>query len=116
MSAVETLALRRTHGYVGTYRHLDKWEDIGTIEMLSSATVNTDEEDHCEPMRTTHHVIVDAQGMGNRMIVKALRDHFSVSGCAHEHDCCGCRSYYAGKIKRRTGDLWCVEVDSSRNF
>jgi hypothetical protein len=140
------LELRLTHGYVGTYKHLDKWLTLGTIDEIGSRELplSTEEEnDHCEPKRREVFVLVSInqkeadfynrwlesgdwlaevgafEQWVDRQIALAIGDVYSSSGCAHEYDCCGCRSYSASdaqRIARGEKDLWRVVVGSSRNF
>ena len=114
-STMGTLSIRVTNKYVGRYRHLDQWQEIGTYEILKSHTVCTDEEDICEPQLTTHEVLVTSSSP-EADVRKALDSEFTLAGCAHDWDCCGCRSFHTRKTERVTGDLWCVEVSSSRNY
>lgn len=110
MSQKSKLARRLTHKYVGTYRHLDEWEEIGTIEQI-----HREVEVHDDFQITTLWLIVDSDRPESE-IEQAIRDHFNVSGCAHTHDCCGCTSSFVRSLVRRTGDLWKVEVYSYQNY
>lgn len=113
-----TLEKRLTHTYVGTYQHLDRWETIGTGDEIGSRELplsEEEEEDYCEPRRREVFILVKSDKPEDD-IKQALHDSYTQHDCHHEYDCCGCRSYYARDIKRLTGDLWRVEVYSSRNF
>lgn len=135
---MQSLSLRLTHIYVGTYRHLDKWLEIGTFDELGRRELPLpaeDEDDPCEPRKHELFVFVkpspelhelwlqhkpaaselDAFRFGERKIAQALRDMHTSHGCAHDWDCCGCRSYSA-EAERFSGDVWRVVVSSSRNF
>lgn len=119
MNVSEDLEIRLTRKYVGTYKHLDEHETIGSLRRIGTEVVNTDgpdDGDCTDSRRHTHHVIVEAPGRSDDEISQALHDMHTSWGCAHEYDCCGCRSYMTTGATRVTGDLWCVEVSSSRNF
>lgn len=116
----ETLAVRLTHGYVGTYKHLDKWEDIGTIQVLTSNELPPIEEEEGDASASSGHeiyaIVRTFHDSTDREIAGALIDTYSSHDCAHDYDCCGCRSFSARNAKRVTGDLWRVEVWSWRNY
>lgn len=112
------LSLRVSHRYVGTWRHLDQWRVIGVYNKIKSETINSDatSEDICEPLDHVHSVQVIAAGATDEDIVKALTSEFTMVGCSHEWDCCGCRSYYANQVSKMADGRWEVRVHSSRNF
>lgn len=115
------LSKRLTHTYVGTYQHLDKWQWLGSVDEIGSRELpdaEPDEADPCEPRAREVFVLVKdvADDVSESDIRQALHDTYTSWGCAHEYDCCGCRSYRAGDVERVTGNLWRVEVFSSRNY
>lgn len=118
------LSIRLTKKYVGTYSHLDDWESIGSFKVLASNTVDHNTEDDCEepdvcePQTTTAFVEVQAPGETEERIRQALRETNTKAGCHHEHDCCGCRSYYVSDegIEHLKGAIWRVTITSSRNY
>jgi hypothetical protein len=117
------LSKRTSHKYVGTYQHLDAWEDIpATAELIGEGEAEiTDPEDMCEPTRQRLHYLVtcDAMVVDEKDVRKALEDEHSSHGCAHDYDCCGCRSYTALATRLMTEldkQLWQVEIASSRNY
>jgi hypothetical protein len=115
---MQTLSLRLTHSYVGTWQHLDKWEGLGSIDEIGSRELPLNEEqenDHCEPKGREVFCLVTSEAEDAKIIC-ALHDTYTQWGCSHEYDCCGCRSYTAQDVKRVTGNLWRVEVWSSRNY
>lgn len=115
----QALSVRRTHRYVGTYQHLDEWDDIGTINTLSSVNIDLDPQgdDACDPMETLHVVEVTTdQPEPLNLVCEALRASFTSAGCHHEWDCCGCRSYYASEIHHAYNNRFVVSVHSSRNY
>jgi hypothetical protein len=114
----QTLSLRETSKYVGTYRHLDEWRDIGRFEELGRVDLGiTDPEDMCEPRKG--YILVSVapvqKGPTRAEILRALADEFTIDGCAHEYDCCGCRSSRASAHHVK-GNVYCVEITSSRNY
>jgi hypothetical protein len=110
------LNLRSTRQFADGYAHMDKWEEVGSMEDISSKTVESDDgEDLTEPRKTTLHTIITSKA-DDEKIKAAIYDTFTVSNCKHEYDCCGCRSFRVTSAKRVTGDLWCVEIGSSRNY
>lgn len=111
-----TLSRRLTQKYVGTYRHLDEWQEIGSYTVLSTDT--TPGKDLEESLTSVHMVLIDeeADKAGVVQIDRALHDEFTVSDCHHDYDCCGCRSFRTHEAKPITGRLWCVTVHSSRNY
>lgn len=111
----QTLAIRKTHTYVGSYDHLDSWEDIGSFARISHESVSTDEEDACDPHSSKTVVAVESDSPREE-IREALLSSFTKAGCAHEYDCCGCRSFYAREATPVGKGMWCVEVDSRRNY
>lgn len=126
---MQALELRLTHGYVGTWKHLDKWLYLGRIDEIGTRElpVKEDEEDPdpCDPKRHEIFALVEIDqdsadfharwtAPGNpdysvedgayekwveKQIEQALHDVYSSHGCDHEYDCCGCRSYSAGDIE-----------------
>lgn len=117
---MDTLEIRLTNRYVGTYQHEDEWLVIGSYEITYSEKWIKQEEDgydSVDAMKVYHHVTVNSDASVED-IGKALQDTFTMAGCHHEYDCCGCRSYYASKPKRISDDssVWLVEVNSWRNF
>ena len=114
---MQTLKIRRSHSYVGTWKHLDKHDTVGAYETLSSKSWISDPEDYCEPMTHKHIVRVKREpGVPLRDIKNALYDEFSAWGCDHEYDCCGCRSYSTNSVRKLMNGTYLVVVHSSRNF
>lgn len=112
---MNTLSIRETNTYVGSYRDLDKWRGIGTYRIASTQNSHTDGEDICEPMTHLHRVEVWSS-VTDEEIRKALSDEFTRWGCAHDWDCCGCRNYAAREVRKIAAGLWEVEVHSLRNY
>ena len=117
---MSTLKLRVTNKYVGTYQHEDVWNDLGSFEITYTerwVKEQEDEQDFTEPLKQIHTVYVESDAPVEE-ISQALQDTFTVAGCHHEYDCCGCRSYYAKKPMRISDDscVWSIEVNSWRNY
>ena len=133
---------RLTRGYVGSWQHLDQWEKVADMDEIGQRELpRTEEEmqDPCEPVTREVFVVVTLPSDGKlqeeweklnggvmkvdgyldwirHKIIRALHDTYTKHGCSHEHDCCGCWSYYVRNAKRVTGDLWRVVVFASRNY
>lgn len=112
----ETLSKRITHRYVGTYRHLDQWEEVGTMsEILSTVVPPSESEDGSAGPKTTKLITVDSSHP-KKEIERALRDRFTKQGCAHDYDCCGCASHSVSRVKKVAAKLYEVEIHTSYNF
>jgi hypothetical protein len=115
--SVQTLEIRQTRTYVGSYRHLDQWKRVGACQVIQRSARVLDEEDPCEPTEILNIVCVEAEpGVRSAEVEQALRDTFSSAGCAHEWDCCGCWSSYAKQVSRLDRDRYQVVVSASRNY
>lgn len=116
---MQTLSIKKTNKYVGTYDYLDEWQEIGTYEVLQRGTLedtNPDEEDYCDA-GTAAHVIKVTSAADDDDIRRALESSFSKHGCHHDYDCCGCISTSARAVKDAYGDgRWIVITNSSRNY
>ena len=115
----EELCLRKTHRYVGTFKHEDEHERVGTVMTEAKQTLEpvvADKEDPCEPLTTILFVFVQPDKGREKDVKQALLDHFTAWGCAHEYDCCGCWSYRASEALRLGKGYWRVTVGSSRNY
>lgn len=115
------LRVRNTRAYVGTYQHLDDWTDIGRFIQTASGDVLQpgDADDICEPHTLVLTGLVELdQPVDDETVAQALRDTFTSEGCGHEYDCCGCRSFRVGDVKRCSEELplWTLLVHSSRNY
>ena len=119
VSHPQTLSLRRSHQYVGTWQDLDRWESIGSYMAVAWCSWSTDPDDMCEPIANISRVWVNTGSHSASIddIKQALRDTLTQSGCSHEYDCCGCRSYYVSRCdyEPESGE-WLVTVSSSRNY
>jgi hypothetical protein len=114
---MNTLSIKITNTYVGSWDHLEKWRDIGSFEVVRSHRVEGDPEDMCEPLTDFKQVQVSREaGVSDEDVRCALRDSFTKVGCSHDWDCCGCRSYRVSRIKPYPGDVWVVVIHSSRNY
>lgn len=122
---MQTLELRLTHVYADTWRNEDEWKDIGEYEIVSTQKwreiTDDDDFDATEPLKHIYEVVVVPNGAGRLDdIDQALIDAFSHSGCHHEYDCCGCRSFSAQKpeylYKHEDGWHYRVTVNSYRNY
>lgn len=115
---MKTLSIKITDKYVGSFQHLDEWRDVASYEIVRTQRLPVDDpDDICEPILLRHSLIVRPKhGATDEEIKQAIRSTFTQWGCAHEYDCCGCRSHAARKAKKVKDGIWSVEVFSSRNF
>ena len=115
------LKRRLTNKYVGTYQHEDEWEYIGRYTILSSERWRlecNEDPDPTDPMKHFYTIKVEdvLEGYTIKDVEEAIKDSFSKIGCHHEHDCCGCRSYYAKNPIHQITDYYKLEVNSWRNY
>lgn len=119
---MDTLELRMTHKYVGSYQHEDMWKAVGTFEVTHTEKwrlVQEEEGDPTNPLKHIYQVMVSPSEEATvEEVRQALQDSFTQVGCHHEYDCCGCRSFYATRPVQLSDDnfLWQVEVNSWRNY
>lgn len=126
-----SLKLRRTHGYVDAYRHLDKEMFLGDVTVMQKSMQRTDTDedpDPCEPTRIMLLVEIKLENRDhsqplvfNSDIKKALRDTFTHWGCGHEHDCCGCWNTAVTDVVPLRDDEnparhWVIIQSSLRNY
>jgi hypothetical protein len=116
---MQTLQLRLTHVYADTWRHEDKYENIGEYSIRTKDTYIKVEEDGStditEPMKVIY--LIDVESKADQLDVRrALAEMFTNIGCHHEYDCCGCRSFYAKAFPQDYNGLYRVEVNSMRNY
>lgn len=114
---LQSLDIRVTHKYVGTCSDLDIWESIGQF-VIDGTITDLDHESLEAQMTQTHRVRVfpASEGTSVQRIRGALRDAFTKSGCHHDHDCCGCRSFHVVALTQLHGNVWIVETSSSSNY
>lgn len=92
------LSLRLTHRYVGTHAHLDKWHDIGTVNLTPGRQVRPG--NGYDEGGTYVRWATLPRGMNRRAAVRALEHTLSRWGCSHDWDCCGCASYSTRVLHR----------------
>lgn len=109
------LEIRETRKYVGTYQHEDRWRVVGTGKVIAQGKTETDPEDETEGHSVTRFIEVTTEST-DAEIKQALKDTFTMSGCHHEYDCCGCWSSRATKVEKLKDNLWMVVIAASRNF
>lgn len=118
---METLSIRKTHKFVGTWQHEDEWEYVGDFENVATVTNDIEDEngpgsDPCAPQMTTRIGIIHHEGKSNEAIEKAIHDTFTQWGCDHEWDCCGCRSYRVHEVQYIGKNYWRVDIYSAQNY
>ena len=107
------LSRRMTHRYVGTYRHLDKWRDIGTATLTPQREV--DPGNGYDEGGTYIRWATLPKGIDRDAACRALEDTMSQWGCAHEYDCCGCASYTT-RVLHRHGRRVVLKTRVSFNY
>ena len=97
MASIIAVELRKTHKYVGTWKHLDDHEYLGVAKVLRGRELVQPlayyEEPSHGPVRLFSVIV--PRGVDRKKWEHALTDTFSSWGCSHEYDCCGCASYSA---------------------
>jgi len=117
---LHTIALERrlSHKYVGTYKYLDWHKPVGSLTVkVEKWDRDEDGDDACDPVTTTMVVeVATDEPQPLKLICDAIRDTFSSQGCAHDYDCCGCRSTYTSEVAHIIDNKFYVETHSSRNY
>lgn len=106
---------RLTHRYVGTWKHLDEHQYIGTVKLTPTREIRPADG------MTDGTVYVRfgrlPAGMPQRQraaLASAVADSFTSVSCSCEHDCCGCASYRTEAIA--TGRRLMVRTTVTRNY
>lgn len=89
------LFTRLTHRFVGTYKHEDAHRYVGRAKLLPMRTLREPRENDFSDGGTYIARAVLPRGVSREVAMRALRDTLTSEGCAHEWDCCGCRSQWA---------------------
>jgi len=109
----QDLSVRVTHRYVGTYRHLDEWRDVGTATLTPARLVR--EAEDFDEGGTYLRWATFPRGQDIDASIRAVEDVLTSSGCAHEWDCCGCPSVYT-RVKHRHGRRAVFETRVTYNY
>lgn len=107
------LELRLTHRYVGTWKHLDEWRDVGTAMLTPPRTVR-DSEDFDDGGVYVRWATLP-RGVDRDAACRALEDTMSSHGCSHEYDCCGCASY-STRVLHRHGRRVVLQTRVTYNY
>jgi hypothetical protein len=92
----EHLYLRHTNRYVDSYRYLDNEEYLCSVTLTPPRQIR--EGNGFDDLGTyvrLGRIPAGASARDRRDVLKAARNTFSHHGCAHDYDCCGCRSVSA---------------------
>ena len=92
------LSLRLTRCYVGTFRHLDSWRDLGEAKVTPGRMVEPGNGHDEGPTYIRWATL--PPGVDRDAACRALVDTLSRWGCSHEWDCCGCASYTTHVLHR----------------
>ncbi|AJD82997.1 hypothetical protein PJWF_00104 [Achromobacter phage JWF] len=97
MASIQSVELRKTHRYVGTFKHLDEHEYLGVAKVLRGRNIHRPDSYYDEPSHGPVRLfsVIVPRGADRKKWQEALMHTFSAWGCAHEYDCCGCASYSA---------------------
>lgn len=129
MAQLVTAYKRLTNKYVGTYRHLDKWDYDNPIRLkvlggmflsaydLAAREGQPDRNiDPSEGGESYHRVVLmNPRGISDEDVEQAIYSEFSSHGCAHEHDCCGCMSTGVDLVKKGRRE-WLMKLRYSYNY
>lgn len=116
-----SLQLRETHRYNDGWAYLDQHKYLGECRAIAA----TKECGNDEYWSNTVAVAVFQEHDATREeIEEAIIDTLSGSRCRHEHDCCGCVSRSASKVRKmkdvvldcRSAELYAVRISCSRNI
>lgn len=111
-----TLGRNLTKLYDLGWASCDEWQELGEAKLLPPKNVRQNEEEGTA--NWTQRVIVPRRVADSHLpseILEAIRDTLTSSRCTHEHDCCGCISYYA-TAERIGAREYLVSLHSSRNI
>lgn len=107
------LEVRLTHRYVGTFRHLDQWRDVGTAVLTPAREI--EEGNGLDEGGVYVRWATLPRGIDRDAACRALEDSLSSHGCAHEWDCCGCASYNT-RVLHRHGRRVVLQTRVSYNY
>ena len=115
---MDTLHVARhvTRKFVGTFRHLDAWDELGTIRHTPFRKVYNPARD--EDLSDGPSYVAFARlpaGADVKEWCLAIEDSMSSHGCSHEYDCCGCASHYA-RVYPYRGRVVRISVGVSYNY
>ena len=98
---METVYLekRKTHRYVGTYQHLDEWQDVGVARVTPPKLVR--EAQDFDEGGTYLRWVEFPRGQDLQASEQALVDMYNTHGCHHDWDCCGCQSVRSRIVHRK---------------
>ena len=108
------LERRVTHTYVGEFAHLDDWENLGQF-FREGGFCSWEDKDGVTCSYFTVRVILNDTTVDPVEVAAAIADTLTVSGCACEHDCCGCVSIHA-EAKHLHGGTYKVKTEEFANY
>lgn len=92
MAQMIHLDVRKTHGYVGTCKHLDQHEYLGMAKMLGGRKVMPPDDADISVGPSWMNAVIVPRGVDRKLWAQAIHDTFASHGCHHDYDCCGCAS------------------------
>jgi hypothetical protein len=112
------LEQRVTHRYVGTYSHLDEWQDVCSAPViLTPGKLVKPGNDYDEGNTYLRWATLPRlpRRADRTHAAGALEDMLSSWGCHHEYDCCGCASV-STRVLRRKGRRVLLRTTVTRNY
>lgn len=97
MPRIYELNPRLTHHYVQAFKDLDQYDESLTLkvkELGGTRFYEPEDTDGSFTGTTLTRVVIPANMSGSdpRTISRMIADYYSVGGCEHSYDCCGCAS------------------------
>lgn len=105
--------IRMTRHYVDSCSHLDKWGREYRFKMLQGRQIRP--PDGYDDGGSCLVRVIGSKTLNQDAQANALRDTLGYGGCAHEHDCCGCKSVHAQVTKVKRG-IFSVLLRTSYNY
>ena len=80
-----TLYKRITHKYRLGWSYEDEWAEMGEMKAL--------------PVKKDKQILIAPSKLAHLNLCSFIEQTLTQSHCRHEHDCCGCASYYARAVR-----------------
>jgi hypothetical protein len=109
------LSIRNTRRYADAWRDLDDWTDIGSAKVISSHTIEIEEDPEYDEIFRVVEVDLD-QPEPLKIVCQALDATYTNFSCTHDWDCCGCRWYRVQTTTHIEGNRYLVALTSGRNY
>ena len=103
---------RLTHRFTLGWSGEDQWGDAVTLKALPSRL--TMQSNDGESVRYIQRLIAPSD-QRKADLSRAIADTMTFSNCRHEHDCCGCPSYYTS-VRKVSAREYVARVNVSYNY